>query len=48
MRAGLFTNGIRFLPPLTMTDEQLLEGLAAIEASLADVESKMGLALQHA
>jgi 4-aminobutyrate aminotransferase/(S)-3-amino-2-methylpropionate transaminase len=48
MRAGLYTNGIRFLPPLTITDEQLLEGLAVVEASLAEVESKMGLALQHA
>jgi 4-aminobutyrate aminotransferase/(S)-3-amino-2-methylpropionate transaminase len=48
MRAGLFTNGIRFLPPLTITDEQLHEGLAVVEASLADVEAKMGLALQHA
>jgi len=48
MRAGLYTNGIRFLPPLTITDEQLQEGLAVVEASLADVEAKMGLALQHA
>lgn len=48
MRAGLFTNGIRFLPPLTISDEQLREGLAVIEASLAEVEAKMGLALQHA
>ena len=48
MRAGLFTNGIRFLPPLTITDEQLQEGLAVVEASLAEVEAKAGLALQHA
>ena len=48
MRAGLYTNGIRFLPPLTITDEQLQEGLAVVEASLTDVEAKMGLALQHA
>jgi 4-aminobutyrate aminotransferase/(S)-3-amino-2-methylpropionate transaminase len=38
MRAGLFTNGIRFLPPLVITDEQLHEGLAAIEEALAEVE----------
>ncbi|HTM33692.1 MAG TPA: 4-aminobutyrate--2-oxoglutarate transaminase [Vicinamibacterales bacterium] len=48
MRAGLFTNGIRFLPPLTIGDDQLGEGLAVVEAALAEVEAKMGLALQHA
>jgi 4-aminobutyrate aminotransferase/(S)-3-amino-2-methylpropionate transaminase len=48
MRAGLFTNGIRFLPPLTITDEQLHEGLAVVESALAEVEAKTGLALQHA
>jgi 4-aminobutyrate aminotransferase / (S)-3-amino-2-methylpropionate transaminase / 5-aminovalerate transaminase len=44
MRAGLFTNGIRFLPPLTITDDQLREGLDVIEQSLAEVEAKAGLA----
>ena len=34
MRAGLFTNGIRFLPPLVITDEQLHEGLDVIEQAL--------------
>jgi 4-aminobutyrate aminotransferase/(S)-3-amino-2-methylpropionate transaminase len=48
MRAGLFTNGIRFLPPLTISDEQLQEGLAVVEASLAELEARVGLALQHA
>ena len=48
MRAGLFTNGIRFLPPLNITDEQLAEGLAAIEAALAEVEATAGIALQPA
>ncbi|HVG79468.1 MAG TPA: aminotransferase class III-fold pyridoxal phosphate-dependent enzyme, partial [Patescibacteria group bacterium] len=48
MRAGLFTNGIRFLPPLTITDDQLYEGLAVVESSLAEVEARAGLALQHA
>ena len=38
MRAGLFSNGIRFLPPLVITDEQLREGLAVIEAALTSVE----------
>lgn len=41
MRAGLFANGIRFLPPLVITDEQLHEGLAVIEAALTDVEAGM-------
>ena len=44
MRAGLFTNGIRFLPPLTITDDQLLEGLGVIEQALAEVEAQAGLA----
>jgi 4-aminobutyrate aminotransferase/(S)-3-amino-2-methylpropionate transaminase len=39
MRAGLFTNGIRFLPPLVITDDQLREGLDAMEQALAEVES---------
>jgi 4-aminobutyrate aminotransferase/(S)-3-amino-2-methylpropionate transaminase len=48
MRAGLFTNGIRFLPPLTITDEQLAEGLAVVESALTDVEARAGLSLQPA
>jgi 4-aminobutyrate aminotransferase/(S)-3-amino-2-methylpropionate transaminase len=44
MRAGLFTNGIRFLPPLTITDEQLREGLEVVEQALAEVEAAAGLA----
>jgi len=44
MRAGLFSNGIRFLPPLVITDDQLGEGLAVIEQALTEVES--GIALQ--
>jgi len=39
MRAGLFTNGIRFLPPLVITDDQLSEGLGVIEQALTDVEA---------
>jgi 4-aminobutyrate aminotransferase/(S)-3-amino-2-methylpropionate transaminase len=39
MRAGLFTNGIRFLPPLVITDDQLREGLEVIEQALTDVEA---------
>ena len=39
MRAGLFTNGIRFLPPLVITDDQLREGLDVIEQALSEVEA---------
>jgi 4-aminobutyrate aminotransferase / (S)-3-amino-2-methylpropionate transaminase / 5-aminovalerate transaminase len=38
MRAGLFSNGIRFLPPLVITDDQLSEGLDVIEQALIEVE----------
>jgi 4-aminobutyrate aminotransferase / (S)-3-amino-2-methylpropionate transaminase / 5-aminovalerate transaminase len=31
LRAGLFSNGIRFLPPLVITASQLNEGLDVIE-----------------
>ena len=41
MRAGLFTNGIRFLPPLVITDEQLREGLGVIERSLSEIEATL-------
>lgn len=39
MRAGLFANGIRFLPPLVITDEQLREGLDVLEQALTEVEA---------
>ncbi len=39
MRAGLFTNGIRFLPPLVITDDQLREGLDVVEQALTQVEA---------
>ncbi|MFN8341139.1 MAG: aspartate aminotransferase family protein [Cyclobacteriaceae bacterium] len=35
IRAGLFSNGIRLLPPLVITEEQLHEGLDVLEASIA-------------
>ncbi|MGE6220553.1 aspartate aminotransferase family protein [Nubsella zeaxanthinifaciens] len=37
IRAGLYTNCIRFLPPIVITDEQLHEGLDVIEESIAEV-----------
>lgn len=35
IRAGLFSNCIRLLMPLVMTDEQLIEGLAVLEKAIA-------------
>lgn len=37
IRAGLYTNCIRFLPPIVITDEQLHEGLDVIENAIAAV-----------
>lgn len=37
MRAGLFSNGIRLLPPLVITEEQLREGLAVLGLAIAEV-----------
>jgi 4-aminobutyrate aminotransferase/(S)-3-amino-2-methylpropionate transaminase len=34
MRAGLYTNCIRLLMPLVITDEQLQEGLDVLEAAM--------------
>ena len=36
IRAGLYSNCVRFLPPLTITDEQIDEALAVLEAVLAE------------
>ncbi len=37
MRCGLYSNGIRFLFPLVMTEEQLNEGLDVVEEGIAAV-----------
>jgi 4-aminobutyrate aminotransferase / (S)-3-amino-2-methylpropionate transaminase / 5-aminovalerate transaminase len=39
IRAGLFSNCIRFLPPLNITDEQIDEGMGVIGEALREVES---------
>ncbi|MBZ0306666.1 MAG: aminotransferase class III-fold pyridoxal phosphate-dependent enzyme, partial [Anaerolineae bacterium] len=39
IRAGLYSNGIRLLPPLNMPDDMLMEGLAVLEAGIAQVAS---------
>lgn len=36
IRAGLYSNCVRFLPPLTITDEQVDEALAILDAAFAD------------
>jgi 4-aminobutyrate aminotransferase/(S)-3-amino-2-methylpropionate transaminase len=38
IRAGLYTNCIRFMPPLTITEEQVLEGLAVVGEAIRHVE----------
>lgn len=41
IRAGLYSNGIRLLPPLVITDDQLDEAMAIIEESIAH-ETRLG------
>ena len=40
IRAGLFSNCIRLLPPIVMSDEQLKEGLQVLEDAIARAHSK--------
>jgi 4-aminobutyrate aminotransferase/(S)-3-amino-2-methylpropionate transaminase len=40
LRAGLYSNCIRFLPPLNITDEQIDEGMAVIQEAVRAVEHK--------
>jgi len=39
MRAGLYSNGIRLLPPLVITEAELREALAVLEAAVAEVDA---------
>jgi 4-aminobutyrate aminotransferase/(S)-3-amino-2-methylpropionate transaminase len=39
IRAGLFSNCIRFMPPLTISEEDLLEGLAVVGEAIRHVEA---------
>jgi 4-aminobutyrate aminotransferase/(S)-3-amino-2-methylpropionate transaminase len=43
IRAGLFSNCIRLLPPVVMTNEQLHEGLDVLEAAIRRAHEKRGL-----
>ena len=38
IRAGLYSNCIRFMPPLTISEAELVEALGVVRASLAHVE----------
>jgi 4-aminobutyrate aminotransferase/(S)-3-amino-2-methylpropionate transaminase len=40
IRAGLFSNCIRLLPPIVITDEQLIEGLQVLENAIAQTNTK--------
>jgi 4-aminobutyrate aminotransferase/(S)-3-amino-2-methylpropionate transaminase len=40
IRAGLFSNCIRLLPPIVITDEQLKEGLSVLEKAIANANAK--------
>jgi len=42
IRAGLFSNCLRFLPPLTITDDQVDEALAVLGAAFADATDANG------
>jgi len=40
IRAGLFSNCIRLLPPVVMTDDQLKEGLEVLERAIQRAHEK--------
>lgn len=44
IRAGLYSNCVRFLPPLNLTDAELEEGMAVVAASVSEVARAMGAA----
>jgi 4-aminobutyrate aminotransferase/(S)-3-amino-2-methylpropionate transaminase len=41
MRAGLYSNGIRLLPPLVMPEDMLREGLDAVGRAIEAVAGRM-------
>jgi 4-aminobutyrate aminotransferase/(S)-3-amino-2-methylpropionate transaminase len=44
MRAGMFSNGVRFLPPLNMPEDMLREGLAAVGRAIESVQTRKSMA----
>ncbi|MEO1287600.1 MAG: aminotransferase class III-fold pyridoxal phosphate-dependent enzyme, partial [Chloroflexota bacterium] len=45
IRAGLYSNCVRFLPPLNITDEQIDEGMAVVAEAIAIVNQNIKVAL---
>jgi 4-aminobutyrate aminotransferase/(S)-3-amino-2-methylpropionate transaminase len=41
MRAGIYANGLRFLPPLNITDDQLDEAMSVVGAAIRTVNRQM-------
>jgi 4-aminobutyrate aminotransferase/(S)-3-amino-2-methylpropionate transaminase len=41
MRAGLFSNGVRLLPPLTMPEDMLREGLGGLATAIRAVSERL-------
>jgi 4-aminobutyrate aminotransferase/(S)-3-amino-2-methylpropionate transaminase len=44
IRAGLFSNCIRFLPPLVISDEQLEEGLGVVAGAIREFQPEAAAA----
>jgi 4-aminobutyrate aminotransferase / (S)-3-amino-2-methylpropionate transaminase / 5-aminovalerate transaminase len=44
MRAGLYSNGLRLLPPLTMPEDMLREGLSAVGSAIETVSRQLAAA----
>ncbi|HEU4750709.1 MAG TPA: aminotransferase class III-fold pyridoxal phosphate-dependent enzyme, partial [Acidimicrobiia bacterium] len=44
IRAGLYSNCVRFLPPLTITDAELDEALDVVAIAVDEVAAEMGAA----
>ena len=44
MRAGLFSNGVRLLPPLTMPEDMLREGLDGLGRAIRVVSERLAAA----
>ncbi|RTZ73576.1 MAG: 4-aminobutyrate--2-oxoglutarate transaminase, partial [Candidatus Neomarinimicrobiota bacterium] len=42
IRAGLYSNCIRLLPPFAITDDQIKEGLAVLEGAIKRAHEKRG------
>jgi 4-aminobutyrate aminotransferase/(S)-3-amino-2-methylpropionate transaminase len=38
IRAGLYSNCVRFMPPLSITEDQVREGLAVVAEAIRHVE----------